>query len=88
MERAHAQLFPGTAAYWVELLPFDRETLDASLPIEVTPGDPALVYRITVYVQGRLPGTQVVQQVHWLSNTTAPARANAASVLQWREWLE
>lgn len=87
-EHARAQLFPGTAAYWVELLPFDRDTSSASTPIEVAPGDPSLVYRITVFVQGRLPGTQVLQQLTWLSNTASPERANAARVLQWREWLE
>lgn len=86
-DRARAQLFAGTAAYWVELLPFDRDTSSASTLIEA-PGDPPLVYRITVFIQGRLPGTQVLQQLTWLRNTAAPARANAARVLQWREWLE
>ncbi len=82
-----AQLYPGTAAYWVELMPFDSATAaDASL-VEVTPGIPPLVYRITSYAQGRLPGTQVVQQVLWLATTNAPHRGNAPRVLQWREWL-
>jgi hypothetical protein len=85
---AIAQLYPGSAAYWVELLAFDSASASASSRIDVTPGNPPLVYRITAYVQGRLPGTRVVQQVLWLANTAAPERANAPRVLQWREWLE
>ena len=87
-DSAFTQLYPGTAAYWVELLPFDTVNLSTSSRIEVTPGRPSLVYRITAYAQGRLAGTRVVQQVLWLANTQAPERANAPRVLQWREWLE
>ena len=83
----YTQLYPGTAAYWVEVMPFDNASAAASSHIDVTPGNPPLVYRITSYAQGRLPGTQVVQQVLWLANTLAPDRANAPRVLQWREWL-
>ncbi len=79
--------YPGTAAYWVEVMPFDSTTTTLSSQIDVTPGMPPLVYRITSYVQGRLPGTQVVQQVLWLANSQAPDRAHAPRVLQWREWL-
>lgn len=86
-ESVYTQLYPGTAAYWVEIMPFDSESASASSSIDLTPGNPPLVYRITSYVQGRLPGTQVVQQVLWLSSTNAPNRANAPRVLQWREWL-
>ena len=82
-----AQLYPGTAGYWVEVMPFDSGTTAISAQVDATPGLPPLVYRITSYVQGRLPGTQVVQQVLWLANTQAPDRANASRVLQWREWL-
>jgi len=82
-----AQLYPGTAGYWVEVMPFDSGTTAISAQIDATPGLPPLVYRITSYVQGRLPGTQLVQQVLWLANTQAPDRANASRVLQWREWL-
>jgi Tfp pilus assembly protein PilX len=78
---ALAQLYPGTAAYWVELLPFDTESRATSSRIDV-------VYRITAYAQGRLPGTRVLQQVLWLANTHAPERAQAPRLLQWREWLE
>ena len=87
IDTAVATLYPGTAAYWVEVMPFDSESVDASSRIDVTPGHPPLVYRITSYAQGRLPGTLVVQQVLWLANTNAPERANAPRVLQWREWL-
>ena len=83
-----AQLYPGTAAYWVEILPFDTATRSASSRIDVTPGEPPLVYRITAYAQGRLPGTRVLQQTLWLANTASPERANAPRVLQWREWWE
>jgi len=81
-----AQLYPGSAAYWVEVMPFDIATSAISSRVDVTPGMPPLVYRITSYVQGRLPGTQVVLQVLWLANTQAPDRAHAPRVLQWREW--
>ncbi len=81
------QLYPGTAAYWVEVMPFDSTSTAAASLIEWTPGTPPLVYRITSYAQGRLSSTQVVQQVLWLANTHAPDRANAPRVLQWREWL-
>jgi hypothetical protein len=84
---AFAQLYPGTAAYWVEVLPFDNDSKSASSHIDATPGPTPLVYRITSYALGRLPGTQVVQQVLWLSGTDAPDRVNAPRVLQWREWL-
>jgi len=87
-DRAMAQLFPATAVYWVEVLPFNSETAAASALIDVTPGDTALIYRITAYAQGAWPGTRVVQQVLWLASTSAPERAQASRVLQWREWLE
>ena len=87
-DNAFAQLYPDAAGYWVELLPFDRESVGASSTVDATPGEPPLIYRITAYAQGRLPGTRVVQQVLWLSNTASPARAQAPRVLQWREWLE
>jgi hypothetical protein len=87
-DNAFAQLYPGTAAYWVELQPFDNDSAAASARVDVTPGTTGLVYRITSYVQGRLPGTRVVQQVLWLASTNAPERAQAPRVLQWREWLE
>ena len=85
---AFTQLYPGAAAYWVEVLPFDPDSAAISSHIDTVPADPSLVYRITAYVQGRWPGTRVVQQVLWLSATAAPERANAPRVLQWREWLE
>lgn len=86
-ESAFAQLYPGIAAYWVEVMRFESATMAASSQIDATPGHPPLVYRITSYATGRLPGTHVVQQVLWLASTSAPDRANAPRVLQWREWL-
>lgn len=82
------QLYPADAAYWVEVLPFDVDSVAASAHVDQTPGDPPVVYRITTYAQGRWPGTRVVQQLLWLANTSAPERAHAPRVLQWREWLE